>query len=155
MPDVIVESYKKWEDDSMYIWIDGEYYPITILEMKRKADILDKTAYRDEAGQLHREVIGTFYNYSLKMGIIVDTNLQKARSAQQKITYDKLFKKLSEPVASHKVMFPHDHEKYDAYFSSVQDDIIMITEDGYRAKGLSCNCTGMKPRVKPSDIKKG
>lgn len=153
---------KKWEDDKNYIQIDGKYYPVTIIELKRKADILDKTAHRSEDGNLHREVIGTFYNYSLKLGVIVETKAKKESSDPsirdmpmedyQYMIYNQLFEKLSEPVASHKVSFPHDYDSngnkvvYDAYFSSVQDDIVMITEDGYRAKGLSCNCTGIRPR---------
>lgn len=125
-----------------YIVIDGVTYPVAIIELKRKADILDKSAYRSEDGELHREVIGTFYNYSLKIGVINDEPL-----------YNTLFWVLSQPVASHKVKFPHDNVEYDAYFSSVQDDIVLITDTGFKAKGLTCNCTGMRPRVKPGDKK--
>lgn len=120
---------------SKYIKIDNKVYKVAIVELKRKADILDKSAYRSEDGVLHREVIGTYHNYSLKIGVINNEQL-----------YNELFDVLSAPVASHRVEFPHDHYAYDAYFSSVQDDIVLVTDSGFKAKGLTCNCTAMKPR---------
>ena len=49
------------------IKIDGIEYNVSLAEVKRKADILDRYAERSEDGVLHREVIGTFYNYTLKI----------------------------------------------------------------------------------------
>lgn len=118
-----------------YIKIDGKVYKVAIVELKRKADILDKSAYRSEDGELHREVIGTYHNYTLKIGTVNNEEL-----------YNELFDVLSAPVASHLVEFPHDHYSYRAYFSSVQDEITLVTDTGFKARGLSCNCTAMKPR---------
>ena len=39
--------------------IDGTEYNIPIIELPRKADILDKTAERTEDGGLYREVLAT------------------------------------------------------------------------------------------------
>ena len=57
---------------SKYLQIDGQEYQVAVVEMQRKGDVLDLTANRTEDGVLHREVIGTFYNYTL--GIIEPNN---------------------------------------------------------------------------------
>lgn len=119
-----------------YIIIDGTEYPVRITELKRKADILDKYAERSEDGELHREVIGTFHNYSLKIGV----------KAGERDLYNRLFDVLSEPVASHEVTLPHDHVTFRGYFSSVQDGIRFVDDYGYDAEGLQCNLVAMKPR---------
>ena len=111
-----------------YIVIDGTQYPVRITELKRKADILDKYAERSEDGELHREVIGTFYNYTLTIGVINDPDL-----------YESLWWTLTAPVASHWIELPHDHVRFEGYFGSCKDNIHLITKDGYSARGLSFN----------------
>ena len=124
---------------SKYIIIDGTVYPVRITELKRKADILDKYAHRSEDGELHREVIGTYYNYTLKIGV----------KANERDLYNRLFDVLSEPVDCHDVELPHDHVTFKGYFSSIQDGIRLVDDDGYTAEGLSCKLTAMKPRRTP------
>ena len=119
-----------------YIVIDGTQYPVRITELKRKADILDKYAERSEDGELHREVIGTFHNYQLKIGV----------RAGQRDLYNQLFDVLSEPVDCHDVELPHDHVKFKGYFSSVEDNIRLVDDEGFDTDGISCKLTAMKPR---------
>lgn len=114
--------------NSKYIIIDNKTYQVPIVELQRKGDILDLTANRTEDGVLHREVIGTYYNYTLKIGIVNDPEL-----------YEELWNVLTAPVASHMIELPHDHVQFEGYFGSCQDNITMVTEDGYKAKGLSFN----------------
>ena len=128
---------------SQYIKIDGVEYKVAVIQLQRKADILDKAAHRSEDGVLWREVIGTFYNYTLKIGITNDLAL-----------YDKLFEVLSDPVESHEVELPHDHVTFDGYFSSIQDEVDKILSTGARYKGLQCKLTAMKPRKTPADMNK-
>lgn len=117
------------------IIIDGVSYDVAIASLKRKADILDKSAYRSEDGELHREVIGTFYNYTLAIGVINNDSL-----------YNQLFEVLSAPVPYHTVILPHDNYSFDGYFSSIQDEVSRLTEDGAKFKGLTCNLTARSPR---------
>ena len=114
--------------DSKYIIIDDVTYKVPIVELQRKGDILDLTANRTEDGVLHREVIGTFYNYTLTIGVINDPDL-----------YESLWWTLTAPVASHWIELPHDHVRFEGYFGSCKDNIHLITEDGYSARGLSFN----------------
>lgn len=121
------------------IVIDGKSYAVRITELKRTADILDKYAERDETGELHREVIGTFYNYQLKIGVKMG----------ERDLYNELFDVLSAPVESHRVELPHDHVEFEGYFSSIADNIKLVDDDGFDANGLSCKLTAMKPRRTP------
>lgn len=123
---------------SQFLIIDTVVYQVPIIELKRKADILDKYAYRSEDGVLHREVIGTYHNYSLKIGVVNDPEL-----------YNRLFDVLSAPVASHLVELPHDHVAFRGYFSSIQDEISRLTPNGAKYKELFCNLTAMIPRRRP------
>lgn len=123
---------------SKYIVIDGIEYPVAITELKRRADILDKYAHRSEDGHLHREVIGTYHNYDMQIACFDRT------------LYNKLFDVLSEPTAYHTVIFPHDGVQFNAYFSSVQDQIVLVDDEGTKYKGLSCKCTAMIPRRTPT-----
>ena len=110
-------------------------YRVAIVSLKRKADILDKYAERSEDGILHREVIGTYHNFTLNIGVVNDLNL-----------YNTLFEVLSAPVASHMVELPHDHVQFEGYFSSIQDEIDRVSDNGTRYKGLSCNLIAVQPR---------
>lgn len=120
--------------NSKYIKIDDKEYKVSIVELQRKGDILDNTANRTEDGVLHREVIGTFYNYTLTIGVINDPAL-----------YEELWWVLTAPVASHWIELPHDHVRFEGYFGSCKDNIILITEDGYKARGLSFNLVATRP----------
>ena len=120
-------------ETSKYIRIDGQEYPVAITSLKRKGDILDLTATRTSDGVLHRDVIGTFYNYTL--------NIYSPDPA----VYEQLWWVLTAPVASHSVQLPYQPEAFNGYFSSCQDDIQLITPDGIKAKGLSCNLTATRP----------
>lgn len=125
------------------IIIDGTRYDgVIIAELKRRADILDKYAYRSEDGILHREVIGTYHNYDLRVGV---ENPYRDRQL-----YNTLFDVLSEPTAYHEVILPHDEIQFRAYFSSVQDSVRLIDENGAIYTGLSCKCTAMEPRRRPT-----
>lgn len=119
---------------SKYIIIDGVEYKVPIVELQRKGDILDLTANRTEDGVLHREVIGTYYNYTLTIGVVNNQEL-----------YDELWWVLTEPVASHMIQLPNQPEPFEGYFGSCKDEIKLITDDGYKAKGLSFNLIATRP----------
>ena len=118
-----------------YIIIDGEEYRVPIASpMDRSADILDLTAHRTEDGVLHREVIGTYYNYTLNF-----------LSSCPRAEYERLWWKISEPVASHLVRLPYQEEASEMYFSSVKDNVVIIDANGKKCKGLSCKLTMTRP----------
>lgn len=126
-------------NNNRLIVIDGKEYDVAITSLKRRADILDKTANRTEDGVLHREVIGTYYNYTLEIGIVNDTDL-----------YEELFWVLSAPQASHMVAMPNDGVTFEGYFSSIEDEVSRLLPDGETLyKGLTCRFTATRPRRTP------
>ena len=116
--------------------IDGVEYDVPVLELQRNADILDKTANRSEDGVLHREVIGTYHNFTLKIDKVRDMEL-----------YNRLFDVLSAPVASHQIEMPNDHITFEGYISSVKDQVKQVYPDKPAKYGsLTCKFTAMAPR---------
>jgi hypothetical protein len=126
------------------IKIDDTYFNIAISELHRKADVLDKSAYRSEDGDLHREVIGTYYNYTLKFGMM-------CRTQEEREEYNRLFDTLSTPMEYRRVTLPHDGIEFEGYFASVEDDINYLVDDETMAafKGLQCNLIARLPRKRP------
>lgn len=97
--------------------IDGETFDVGVVELKRKAEFLDKYAQRTESGDLERELIGVYYNYQLKLE-------PSARAAE----YDRLWEKLTEPRPYHEVVVPYGQGgayRFTAYFSNVGDALLM------------------------------
>ena len=126
---------------SKYIQIDGQEYKVPLISpIDRKGDILDLTANRTEDGVLHRDVIGTYYNYTLNF--LNNGNTQ---------AYEELWWKLTEPVASHQVQLPYQPEPFEGYFGSCKDNVTLITSDGIKAKGLSCNLICTRPSRNAGD----
>ena len=126
---------------SKWLQIDGIEYQVGIVTpMKRKGDILDLTAARTEDGVLHRDVIGTFYNYTLNIIAPTDQAL-----------YEAIWWKLTEPVASHMVQLPYQTEAFEGYFGSVQDDVKFIDSAGnWIGNGISCNLVATRPSRTPN-----
>lgn len=120
-----------------YLIIDGTSYDIHLIDVKRRADMLDAQAYRTEDGKLHRKVIGVYYNYDVTVGVEWDTD-----------KYDKLFEVLAEPVAYHSVQLPGESKAQNRYISGVEDGIIRVTDDGVLYKDLSFKVTCTDPTKK-------
>lgn len=97
------------------LYIDGEYYHVPILSCERKADYLWKYADRTEAGTHVGELIGIYFNYTLKFGEIVSFS-----------EYNRLYNKLTEPEEYHTISMPSKDGgmfTFTAYFSQVKDSV--------------------------------
>jgi hypothetical protein len=96
------------------IVIDGQTFDIPIVEEGRQADMLYKSAERDEAGFLHSELIGVYYNFKgMKFGNITDT-----------VLYTAFYAKLTEAVDSHTVILPIQTGALvseEVYFANIKD----------------------------------
>lgn len=123
-----------------YLIVDDVEYPVAVVKLTRKGDVLDKTANRTEDGELHREPIGTYYNYSMEIKPPHSLEPEKME------LYDSLFYVLSAPVVSHMVQLPNQSEAQEMYFGSVQDEIIWTDGNGKTLYGnLTCNLVCMRP----------
>lgn len=123
------------------ISIDGIYFDVPLVSIKRTADFLDKFAERTEDGDMKRELIGVYFNYQMSFGTIDDDDL-----------YESIWDKLTEPVNYHDFALPTTKGTYSfrGYISKVSDEIEKILIDTAKFKGLQCSYTGKAPARRPS-----
>ncbi len=119
------------------IVIDGTTFDVPVLSLSRKGEFLDKHAKRTEDGELHRELIGVYFNYQLKFG----------RSTNNPVEYAKLWKKLTEPVEFHTVTVPDEDGDFTftAYFSNVADELMKQKQARTFWRDLTANFIAKSP----------
>ena len=97
------------------IYIDGVFYHVPVLSCKRKADFLWKYAERTEDGEHVGEMLGVYFNYTLKIGEIVD-----------QYEYNRFYSKITEKKEYHEVSMPDANGSmftFKAYFSKITDEV--------------------------------
>lgn len=112
--------------------IDGNKFDVMLIKIGRKASILDKYARRTADGDLRREVIGTYYNYSLTFAY-----------NDEPLRYKILWDKLTEPTEFHDIVIVDTVETmpFKGYIAEVSDEIIYASPtDGYKRKFNSLSC---------------
>lgn len=125
------------------ISIDGEKFEVMLVKVSRKADILDKYARRTVSGDLQREIIGTYYNYSLEFAY--NDNPRK---------YRLLWNKLTEPKEFHDMAIVDtiDIITFKGYISNVSDEVIYanpLDGDERIFKSLKCDLIAKTPSRVP------
>ena len=120
--------------------IDGRYYNVLIPEkgIKRSFSVTDSDkAGRVLTGRMQRDIIGTFYNYTVQL----DTNMLSESE------YDELYEVLSAPVDYHQITVPYGQNAltFDAYVTS-GDDTLNMARSSKRWSGLSINFIAMEPQ---------
>lgn len=122
------------------IYIDSQFFDVPLVSVKRNFDFLDKYAERTEDGDLKRELIGVYANYTMNFGIIDDDNL-----------YDRLVDKLTEPVEFHDFVLPSTKRSYSfrGYVSSLSDEMLKIEKNTVKFQGLTCKYIAKKPFRRP------
>ncbi len=122
-----------WSD---FLTIDGEKYNIKVkIGLKRAADFLDKYANRVESGDLQRELIGVYFNYS-------NINFEKQNDANYS-EYERLYDKLSEAEEFHDINVAGF--EFRAYFSNISDEMYRYKDGKPYFKNLTVNFTAKKP----------
>lgn len=123
--------------------VDGVFYDVRIPEggIKRSFSVADTDkSGRVVSGRMFRDIIGTFYNYS----ITIDTNKLSIQD------YDTLYEKLSAPVNSHIISIPYGQQMltFEAYVTEGEDTLQTI-KNGNLWTGLSFNFIAMQPKRRP------
>lgn len=124
------------------IRIDGTHFDIPMVSLKRDANFLDKFAERVESGDLERELIGVYYNYTLTVG---DSD------AFGETDYDAFWDKMTEPEEFHNISIPtaNGYYTFKGYISSVSDEYEQIMDGKARFKGFTCKFTAKSPARTP------
>ena len=94
--------------------IDGTTFSGVVAEVKRSFTVMDSdNTGRTLDGVMHRDVIGTYYNYDITFTC---NNVNGS-------TYDRLYDILSQPTESHSITVPFGQSTltYEAYITSGKD----------------------------------
>lgn len=124
------------------IKIDDVYFDVPMVSLKRNADFLDKYADRNEEGDLLRELIGVYYNYTLTVGTSSDFG---------DTDYDAFWDKMTEPVEFHEISIPTKtgYYTFNCYISSVSDEYKKILNNEAEFTGFTCKFTAKSPARRP------
>lgn len=119
-----------------FIVIDGIIFNIGVYaEIKEAADFLDKYANRTDDGDLKRELIGVYFNFSdIKFEPQTDRNYDE---------FERLWNKLTEPEEFHTIKIANFEFK--AYFSNVSRVIYGFSNGRAYRKNMTVNFTAKRP----------
>lgn len=122
--------------------IDGLTFPhVAIISIKRNFSVLDGSeAGRTASGDMIRDVIGTYYNYTVEF---------RGKEGYEE-EYEQLFELLSKPVDSHMMELPFGNKtiKQKMYCTSGGDDLKRFSlEKTNRFQTLSINFVAMSAYI--------
>lgn len=120
--------------------LDGKFYDLFVTELKRNAEVTDTEASgRTNDYSMHRDIIGTFYNYN----IIIEPQGDNVDD------YDAFYEQITAPVPSHIMTFPCGQETltFNAYVTKAEDKLIVRNgKNLWGRDGLSLNFVAMAPQ---------
>lgn len=126
--------------------IDGVDLRLVVTELKRSFSVADtENSGRTQSYKMHRDIIGTFYNYKM--------SIDSSRS--NPADYDTFYQIISSPTESHRMVFPYNQEtlEFEAYVTSGEDrlKINKNAPEGQKNRwtGLSVEFTAMEPQRRP------
>ena len=122
------------------ITLDGvTYSTLHVKKLTRSFSVLDgENVGRLMNGEMQRDVIGTFYNYSVE----IDPD------AASRSDYDNFYEAISAPVASHTLVVPYAQRTltFKAYVTNGKDELTAMMPTANRWKNLSFNFIAMAPQ---------
>ena len=113
--------------DNKVFTIDGLNLRLWVTELKRSFAVTDtENSGRVQSYRMHRDIIGTFYNYTLKI------DPERSNPAD----YDTFYEIISSPTESHELEFPYGQEtlSFSAYVTSGEDGLRNQPEGTRRAE---------------------
>ena len=119
--------------------VDGRTFNVITSSIQRKASILDgENAGRMLSGRMQRDIIGTYYNYTLS----IDPRLLSLAD------YDALYELLTAPVDSHRLVVPYGQGtlSFEAYISNAEDTLLQMAKGKNLWEGLKLNFVAMEPQ---------
>lgn len=124
--------------------LDGKAYPnLHVVSLKRSFSVLDgDNAGRVMTGAMKRDIIGTYYNYSMEIDP-VSSDLAE---------YDEFYEAISAPVDSHVLIVPYAQTTltFDAYVSNGEDELVSKYGNRNEWQNLAVNFIAMNPKRTPA-----
>lgn len=124
--------------------LDSKAYPnLHVVSLKRSFSVLDgDNAGRVMTGAMKRDIIGTYYNYSMEIDP-VSSDLAE---------YDEFYEAISSPVDSHVLTVPYAQTTltFDAYVANGEDELVSKYNGRNEWQNLAVNFVAMKPKRTPA-----
>ena len=118
--------------------IDGVGFDVGVKSLKRLGAVLDTSqSGRSKAGKMSREIIGTYYNFTMDI----------SQKVANYIEYDRLYYALTAPKDSHDIVIPYGQDtlSFKAYVSRVSDKLIKVNDQMAHWGELTVNFIAMAP----------
>lgn len=122
--------------------LDGISYNVHVTSLTRKFAVLDTDAAgRTLDGRMYRDVIGTFYHYTMTL------EPKNGDTAAMDAFWDAI----SQPAQSHVCTFPYNQRTLTQrmYVTAGQQDMLRITADAAHWGSITVEFVAMEPRVTP------
>lgn len=122
--------------------MDGKSYNVDVTKLVRKFSVLDsEKSGRTQDGQMYRDVIGTFYNYTMTIG----------PRGGDAAALDAFWEAVSRPDVSHVCEFPYGQETLaqQMYVTGGEQELRLITEKTSHWDEVTLNFIAMSPKVVP------
>ena len=121
--------------------VDGRAYNVSVPAggLKRSFQVLDgPNAGRLMSGDMERDIIGTYYNYTL--------NIETRKMSLNE--YDELYETLSAPVNFHTITVPYGQRtlSFTAYVTDGEDSLTRIANSKNYWTGLSIKFVAKAPQ---------
>lgn len=120
--------------------MDGKEYNLWVTSLERESKVTDtKNSGRTNDYAMHRDIIGTFYNYVMTV----------QPHGEDVEDYDAFYEQITAPVESHDMVFPYGQEtlSFKAYITSAKDKLIIRNgKNLWGRDGVSLNFIAMEPQ---------
>ena len=124
--------------------IDGTAYPnVYVTSLRRSFSVLDgENAGRVLTGAMVRDIIGTYYNYTMEI----------SQNESDPAEYDRLYEVLSAPVDSHVIVVPYGQSTltFRAYVANGEDELMKCYDTLNTWDSLSVSFVSMSPQRRPA-----
>ena len=122
--------------------MDGIAYNVDVLSLVRKFSVMDTDkSGRTQDGQMYRDVVGTFYNYTMTVGV-------RGNDVQ---ALEAFWEAISGPVESHVCVFPYGQKTLTQrmYVTGGEQELKLIRGGVNHWDSVSVNFIAMGPEVVP------
>ena len=126
----------------MIFTLDGRTYNVRVTALQRKFSVQDfRQPGRTMDGKLHRDVLGTYYHYSMTVAPLEGYESEM----------DTLWQAVSQPVESHLCLFPYSQQalQQQMYITGGSQELTVIRQGVRRWGSLTLEFTATEPEVLP------
>ena len=122
--------------------LNGKTFNVHVMSLKRSFEVKESvSATIVQSGNIYREVLGTYYNYSLTV----------REKDGDRAAFDAFWEEISKPAESHVCVFPYNQGTITQrmYVKSGSQDIGRLYADGAQWRDITIQFTAQAPKVIP------